>query len=119
MTETKSIEFAEAVIHFFATENDGRKKVLNIESLKYMPHFRVNETSEHLEVRFVGGPREIKPGDTVKVQVLLLYPQVNYDELTIGCEFQICEGALPIGRGRITRRWLEQVEHEVVFRLLG
>jgi len=115
MSETKLIEFAEAVIQFFTSENGGRKTALKIEPLTYMPHFRVTEKSELLGVRFVGGPPEIKPGETVKVQVHFMYPQVNYDDLTADCKFYLCEGPFPIGKGRITRRWMEKAENKIVF----
>ena len=114
--ETKLVEFAEAIIQFFTSEIGGRKTALKITSLTYMPHFRLTEGSELLGVRFVGGPSEINPGETVKVQVHFVYPQVNYDGLQVGSEFYLCEGPSPIGKGKIIRRWIEKIENKISFR---
>lgn len=67
----------------------------------YSPHFRVIGTDEYLGIQFIYGPdKPVNPGEFVTAKVwLMYYPNVSYDELRVGQEFEILEGALIVGIG--------------------
>jgi hypothetical protein len=59
-----------------------------------------------LGVAFMDGPDDpIHPGGKTFATIKSLYePDVSYDELVEGAEFEISEGTRVLGRGRVTRR---------------
>jgi hypothetical protein len=67
----------------------------------YSPHFRVIGDGEYLGIQFIEGPdRPVEQGELVDAKVCLMYyPNVSYDKLTIGQEFEIFEGPNIVGRG--------------------
>ena len=66
----------------------------------YRPHFRVG-TGDYLGVEFVDGPdAPVSPGTVTPAKVRFAYfPQVHYDDLKMGAQFQILEGARIVGVG--------------------
>ena len=71
----------------------------------YMPHFRVDGKGEYLGVAFLDGPAVVRPGETAVSEVVLMYDRVDYSALKVGANFEIVEGATPIGRRAILQRW--------------
>jgi translation elongation factor EF-Tu-like GTPase len=67
----------------------------------YRPHFRIIGCSELLGVQFVEGPdRYIHPKEKVQAKAeLIYYPDVSYENLIIGKEFEILEGTNIVGKG--------------------
>lgn len=72
--------------------------------IRYSPHFRVIGDSEYLGIQFIEGPdKPVEPGEVVAAKVsLLYYPNVSYDKLTLGQEFEILEGPNIVGKGMVT-----------------
>ncbi len=66
----------------------------------YRPHFRVG-LGEYLGIEFMEGPEPpVSPGVVVRWKVRFAYfPQVSYDDLAIGSQFQVLEGARIVGVG--------------------
>src|SRR5215831_20010868 len=102
--------FAEVLIEFLATEKGGRRTPVCLSSEspdRYRPHFRVCDgDGVFLGVEFVDGPDQpIMPGGSTYATVRFLYePDVCYDALVVGAQFEVMEGARVVGTGRITRR---------------
>jgi translation elongation factor EF-Tu-like GTPase len=102
--------FAEVLIEFLPTEKGGRRTpiCLSTEALgHYRPHFRVrNGDGEMLGVEFVDGPDDpVNPGGSTYATVRFLYePEVCYDALVVGAQFEVLEGSRVVGIGRVTRR---------------
>ncbi|WP_316570912.1 hypothetical protein [Neobacillus sp. YIM B06451] len=69
----------------------------------YRPHFRIIGETEYLGIQFLSGPEGlIRPKEKVNAKVsLLYYPQVPYDKLCDGIEFEIFEGANIVGTGKV------------------
>lgn len=101
---------AEVFIELYPTELGGRSAALNLckdNHGQYRPHLRVIKGSGvHLGVAFMNGPNEsILPGNNTHATIKSLYePNVSYDELTEGAEFEILEGANVIGHGKVIKR---------------
>ena len=93
---------ATVYVQFINAEAGGRNSPTFIRE-PYRPHFRVGD-GEYLGVGFVGGPDEpIPPGVSVNAKVIFLYsPQVNYEALQVGVQFQVLEGARIVGVGKVT-----------------
>ena len=101
--------FAEVLIELVPTDIGGRTTVcLSSDTpTHYRPHFRVRGgNGEMLGVEFVDGPDEpVVPGGSAYATVRFVYePEVCYDQLLIGVEFDILEGGRVVGFGRVTRR---------------
>jgi hypothetical protein len=102
--------FAEVLIEVWPTDEGGRRTPIWLSSqtpTHYRPHFRVRGgNGEMLGVEFVDGPDSpVAPGGTTYATVRFVYePEVCYDELAIGAEFDILEGDRVVGMGRVTRR---------------
>jgi translation elongation factor EF-Tu-like GTPase len=102
--------FAEVLIELLPTDKGGRRTPIRLSTdnaTHYRPHFRVrNGNGEMLGVEFVDGPDEpVAPGGNTYATVRFVYePEVCYDELVIGAEFDILEGGRVVGVGRVTRR---------------
>jgi translation elongation factor EF-Tu-like GTPase len=102
--------FAEILIEFVPTEKGGRRTPVWLSSdgpAHYRPHFRVrNGDGEYLGVQFVDGPEgPVLPGGSCCATVQLIYePEVCYDALAVGAEFEVLEGSRVVGIGRVTRR---------------
>jgi translation elongation factor EF-Tu-like GTPase len=102
--------FAEVLIELLPTENGGRRIPLYLSAngpTHYRPHFRVRGgNGEMLGVEFIDGPGEsVLPGGNTWATVRFIYePEVCYDELVLGAEFEILEGDRVVGVGRVTRR---------------
>ena len=101
--------YAEVWIELLATEKGGRSLpiYLSTERGYYRPHFRVRGgDGKYLGVQFVDGPDgPLQPGSNAFATVEFMYhPQVNYDALCVGAEFDIMEGGKKIvGTGRVTK----------------
>src|SRR5215475_1947556 len=100
--------FAEVLIEFLATENGGRQTPISLStdsSARYCPHFRLCDgNGEFLGVEFVDGPDQpIMPGGSTHATVRFLYePQVCYDALVVGAQFDVIEDSRVVGTGRVT-----------------
>jgi hypothetical protein len=59
-----------------------------------------------LGVEFVDGPNEpVQPGNSTYATAKFLFdPDVSYDALVVGAQFDILEGGRVVGSGRVTRR---------------
>ena len=102
--------FAEVLIELLPTEKGGRRSSICLSTdstVLYRPHFRVlGGNGEMLGVEFVDGPdKPVPPGGSTYATVRFVSePDIRYDELAIGSEFEILEGDRIVGVGRITRR---------------
>jgi translation elongation factor EF-Tu-like GTPase len=101
--------FAEVLIELLPTEQGGRRTPVWLSTdntAPYRPHFRVRGgNGEMLGVEFVDGPDEpVAPGGRTYATVrFVCEPQVCYDELVLGAEFEMLEGGRAVGVGRVTR----------------
>ena len=94
---------AEVLIQMLSTDKGGRLTPIFV---GYRPHFRVcGGDGEYLGVEFVDGPSgPVHPGETTSATVKFMYePQVSYESLTVGSEFEIMEGGKRVGTGKVTR----------------
>ena len=102
--------WAEVYIQLYSTDAGGRQTALDIcndHPGHYRPHFRpLAHPDEWLGVEFMDGPDDpVPPGGCTYATVRFLYePEVSYQALSVGAEFEIMEGPRAIGRGQITRR---------------
>src|SRR3954451_19686477 len=102
--------FAEVLIEFLSTDKGGRRTPVCFSTdspTHYRPHFRVCEgDGEHLGVEFVDGPDDpVVPGGSTYATVRFVYePEVCYDALVVGTQFEVMEGSRVVARGKITRR---------------
>jgi translation elongation factor EF-Tu-like GTPase len=102
--------FAEVLIRFLPTEKGGRRTpiCLSTDSLAhYRPHFRVCDgDGEYLGVEFIDGPDDpVVPGGSTYATVRFIYePEVCYDALVVGAQFEVMEGSRVVGTGQVTRR---------------
>jgi|SRR5262245_24426290 len=102
--------FAEVRIEFLPTEKGGRRTPVCLSADSpgyYRPHFRVRGgNGEMLGVEFIDGPDEpITPGTSTFATVRFLFePDVCYEALVVGAEFELLEGPRVVGIGRVTRR---------------
>jgi hypothetical protein len=102
--------FAEVLIEFLPTEKGGRRTPICLSTDSpgpYRPHFRVCDgDGESLGVEFVDGPDDpIAPGGSTSATVRFVdEPQVCYDALVVGAQFEVIEGSRVVGTGQVTRR---------------
>jgi hypothetical protein len=102
--------FAEVFVEFLPTDNGGRRAPVCLsteEHLGYRPHLRVEGCDgEYLGVQFVDGPDDpLPPGATTYATVRFIYePNVCYDALVVGAQFEVMEGSQVVAAGRVTRR---------------
>jgi translation elongation factor EF-Tu-like GTPase len=102
--------FAEVLIQFLSTEKGGRRTPVCLSTdsqAHYRPHFRVRDgNGEYLGVEFVDGPDDlVSPGGSTYATVRFVYePEVCYDALVVGAQFEVMEGARVVGTGQVTRR---------------
>jgi translation elongation factor EF-Tu-like GTPase len=102
--------FAEVLIELLPTDKGGRRTPICLSTdtpTHYRPHFRVRGgDGEVLGVEFVDGPDEpLAPGGSTYATVRFVYePEVCYDALALGAEFDILEGGRVVGVGRVSRR---------------
>jgi hypothetical protein len=102
--------FAEVLVEFLPTEKRGRQTpiCLSIDSpTHYRPHFRVlGGDGEYLGFEFVDGPdAPVSPGGSTFATVRFVFePEVCYDALVEGAQFEVMEGSRVVATGRITRR---------------
>src|SRR5947209_19843826 len=102
--------FAEVLVEFLSTEQGGRRTPICLSTDApghYCPHFRVcGGDGEMLGVQFVDGPDDpVLPGGTTYATVRFVYePEVCYDALVVGAQFEMLEGSRVVGTGRVTRR---------------
>jgi len=88
-------------VQFISIDEGGRKGLIYL--IGYRPHFRVIGDTEYLGIQFIEGPdRIINPKEWVSAKVCLLYyPNVSYEKLRVGEEFEIVEGAKIVGIGTV------------------
>ncbi len=56
----------------------------------------------YVGVAFVGGPEELKPGETAEVELAFMYyPNPMYDAVRTGATFTIREGPTIVGYGTV------------------
>ncbi|MEX0641427.1 MAG: hypothetical protein WD468_01935 [Pirellulales bacterium] len=102
--------FAEVLIEFLPAEKGGRRTPVRLSTdspTHYRPHFRVCEgDGEYLGVEFVDGPDDpVVPGGSTYATVRFVYePEVCYDALDVGAQFEVKEGSRAVGMGKVTRR---------------
>ncbi|TGE31084.1 hypothetical protein [Desulfosporosinus sp. Sb-LF] len=91
-------------VEFFSSEEGDRTTPIFLTDYPgYRPHFRVIGYTEYLGVPFLDTPhRIINPHERVPIAVsLVYYPNVTYDKLIDGVEFEILEGPRVIGKGTV------------------
>ena len=99
------LRYVEVFVIFLSPENGGRKSSFYLDDHGYKPHFRIPPDGEYLGVEFVDGPDNLPPGNQTYATVRFLYePDICYDALVVGAEFEILEGPRVIGYGTVTRR---------------
>jgi len=102
--------FAEVLIELLSTEQGGRRTPISLSTDRpdhYRPHLRLRDgDGKYLGVEFVDGPDDpIPPGGSTYAKVRFIYePQVCYDALVVGAQFEIMEGPRVVGTGQVTRR---------------
>ncbi len=102
--------YTEVLIEFLPVERGGRHTPICLSEEapgKYRPHFRVRGgDGALLGVECIDGPNDpITPGRSTYATVRFIYePEVSYDALVVGAEFEVLEGARVVGTGRVTRR---------------
>ncbi len=102
--------FAEVLIEFLPTEKGGRRTAICLSTdspAHYRPHLRVRDgDGEYLGVEFVDGPDEpVSPGCNTYATVRFIYePEVLYDALVVGAQFEVMEGSRVVGIGQVRRR---------------
>ena len=86
-------------LQFISAEAGGRTLPTFITE-PYRPHLRVAD-GEYLGVAFVNGSEEaVVPGVVAAAEVVFMYsPQVNYEPLKVGTQFQVLEGQRIVGVG--------------------
>ncbi|WP_409829616.1 hypothetical protein [Acidovorax sp.] len=68
----------------------------------YRPHLCV-EDGKYLGVSFVDGP-QVHPGSIIHALAALMYePGVDYSALVVGTHFEVFEGPVVVGSGRVLR----------------
>jgi translation elongation factor EF-Tu-like GTPase len=71
----------------------------------YRPHFVIQPDGEYLSVIATRCPGPVAPGDEAEVEFDLVYhPNVSYNALRAGTEFEMREGARAVATGRVERR---------------
>jgi hypothetical protein len=74
----------------------------------YRPHLRVGD-GEYLGISFFDVNR-VSAGDCFHAKASLMYwPNVDYSCLKAGTKFQVVEGGLSVGQGKIVIGWDENV----------
>lgn len=113
-------EIIECSVTFLSSDDGGRKWPFKKGALSgdsYRPHIVIGDPSqrkaildgnrlveEYLGVTFHSGPEEVKPGEALRVELLLLfYPHPAYDQLKSGVTFTVREGAQIVGYGSVQR----------------
>lgn len=69
----------------------------------YMPHLVVENGTEYLGVRFVGGPQPVF-GVPAVYDLVLMYPGVDYSPLVPGVIVTVREGGRVVARGQVLER---------------
>jgi translation elongation factor EF-Tu-like GTPase len=89
-------------VKFFPSDEGGRKGSVYLNG-GYRPHFRVIGDTEFLGVQFIEATDKIiVPNEKVDAKVCFLYyPDVSYNSLNEGKEFEILEGARVVGKGQV------------------
>lgn len=119
MTKIPGRKTIECHITFLSADEGGRSQPLGYGALsnyQYRPHFVVGDPKqrkarvernilqeEYLGVAFVLGPDIVETNKPLEVLVLLVYPEVDYSQLTVGATFTIREGAQVVGYGEVIR----------------
>ncbi len=95
--------FIHVLVEFLTYEEGGRKGPIYLNGFSYRPHFRVIGDAEYLGIQFIEGPdRLISPKEWVTAKIwLMYYPNVSYEKLSVGKEFEILEGRNVVGIGTV------------------
>lgn len=106
MNMPEKYPYAEVFVEFLSSKAGGRSLPINLDDHGYRPHLRVLNEDEYLGVEFIEGPDEpILPGQSTHASVRFIYwPDVNYEKLVIGAEFEILEGPTVVGKGKVIRK---------------
>ena len=102
--------FAEVLVEFLPTEKGGRRTPICLSTdtpPHYRPHLRIlGGDGEYLGVEFVEGPDgPVSPGGSAYAMVRFVYaPDICYDALVVGAQFEVMEGSRVVATGRVTRR---------------
>ena len=102
--------FAEVFVEFLPTEMGGRRTPVCLSAdspIHYRPHFRVDGgDGGYLGVAFVDGPDDpVSPGGSTYATIRFVYePEICYDGLAVGAQFEVMEGSRVVATGRVTRR---------------
>ena len=91
------------LVKFLSAGEGGRLGSIYLNGYGYSPHFRIIGDTEYLGVQFIEGlHRIINPKEWVIAKVwLMYYPNVNYEKLSEGKEFEILEGTKVVGTGTV------------------
>tara|TARA_R110000868_G_C10774799_1_gene755017 strand:- start:565 stop:906 length:342 start_codon:yes stop_codon:yes gene_type:complete len=96
--ETRTPDFV-AELKYRTTEEGGRRTPA---SSGYRPQvkFPFSKMTTSGQQKFIGRD-SVKPGETVKAEIMILSPQFFENMLEIGMEFEIGEGPTVVGTGKI------------------
>lgn len=98
----KTLPSAIVDVEFLDPSVGGRDNTLV--TSPYRPHFRVGD-GELLGVQFFDGPdTPVPPSVVVSAKAQFMYfPEVNYDALCPGAQFEVREGARIVGVGLVKK----------------
>jgi translation elongation factor EF-Tu-like GTPase len=88
----------EAEITFLRTDEGGRKGYV---LTGYRPQF-FYKGEDHVAVQEFVDKERVYPGETVRVRLYLLHPELLCDTLRVDDCFEIREGLRTVARGKIT-----------------
>jgi translation elongation factor EF-Tu-like GTPase len=93
----------QVLVKFLSPKQGGRKQPPDLH--RYRPHFIVPPSEERLGVEFIDGPSDYEPHEEVRASVKCLFePDVSYDVLIVGTNFEIVEGLTIVGSGKVLMR---------------
>lgn len=104
-TETESEQYLSLTVIFYRPESGGRSVLPVLNDGQYRPHLVMNDDPEetYLGVQFVKANSLACYGMQISVLVRLPYEGVDYSGLEAGSEFQIREGRMCVGEGRVNK----------------
>jgi translation elongation factor EF-Tu-like GTPase len=119
MMQTPDEKTIECCVTFLTAEEGGRTHPLGygvLSNYRYRPHFVVGDPKqreakleknviqeEYLGVAFILGPDIVENNQPLQALVCLVYPNVDYSQLTVGAAFTIREGSRIVGHGKVIK----------------